>query len=194
MGFTGAARGVSALEHSERVIELRTHTPLIAIASISTLVMLACGADTGPRPKLSDIAVEVSKLVIDERSGTPILILGETRGDRELPIWIGFAEARSIASEMRRREPVRPNTHDLTKRLLDELSGDVERVVVTELRNGTYYAVVVLRVDGTAHEVDSRPSDAIALGLRYGAPLFVRETLFESIPDLPSPGSDERSI
>lgn len=168
---------------------------LPALTGLALVLVLLAGCGEPPtEAREGEIPVSVSLVAIDQRSNSPMILLDDVIGGRSLPIWIGFAEARSIAAEMGRDQPPRPNTHDLTKRLVDALSGDVERVVVTELRNGTYYAILVLSSNGTSREVDSRPSDAIALGLRYGAPLFVREALLESASGPPDPEPEERSI
>ena len=118
--------------------------------------------------------------MLDPSTNSPIVWLEERHGDRTLPIWIGEAEAQSIAAELGNLEWPRPNSHDLTKRLLAGLEATVERVVVTELRKGTYFAVLVVRAGGKRVEIDSRPSDAIAIALRVEAPVYVREPLFEN--------------
>lgn len=147
-------------------------------AALAAAFLLACGDDRGPGPR--DVLAKVRGVSLDPRSGSPVLILEEAEGSRWLPIWIGFSEARSIANEMEHVTPPRPNTHDLARNLLNELDGRIERVVVTELREGTYYAVVFLRSGGRLLEIDSRPSDAIALALRTGAPVFVETSLFDA--------------
>ena len=139
-------------------------------------VAVACDRGAVSTP---DVEVRVDTLAVDPTSNSPVVILEELEGRRRLPIWIGFAEAQSIAAELERAKPVRPNTHDLTKRLIDRLEGAVERIVVTELSEGIYYARIQLRAPNGRVDVDARPSDAIAIGLRYGAPLFVRERLFD---------------
>lgn len=144
---------------------------------LALLLAGACGGDA-PDDGASDVPVQVGNVVLDPRSGTPVVLLAETDGERMLPIWIGFAEARSIASELKGDEPPRPNTHDLAKRLLLGLHGQLDRVVVTELREATFYAVLVIRSDGGRVEIDARPSDAIAIALRLERPIFVREPVF----------------
>jgi bifunctional DNase/RNase len=121
----------------------------------------------------------VGSVGLDPITEMPVVVLRESGGDRALPIWIGVSEARSIAIEMEELHPPRPNSHDLAKRLLGELDATLERVVVTELEGGTYFAVMVVRGGGQRLEIDARPSDAIAIALRVEAPVFVRETLFE---------------
>jgi bifunctional DNase/RNase len=161
---------------------------------LPVLFFAACGGGSGPAE--SEVAVEVTELVLDP-GGNPVVLLREQGGARSLPIWIGLAEARSIATKLERLEPPRPNTHDLAKRLLDGLGARVERVVVTELRDSTYYGVIVMKGAGGTIEVDARPSDAIALALRVEAPIFVREVLFEQAAldeaeEPPPPGREVR--
>ena len=112
---------------------------------------------------MSEVAVHVDRVAFDRNSGSPVVLLEEDSGSRVLPILIPVAAAHSIASEMSHVTPTRPNTHDLAKRLLDRLQGHVERVIVTELRDGTFYALIVVGFDGRTIEVDARPSDAIAI-------------------------------
>lgn len=147
---------------------------------------LACSGEALPErdanapPEQDAVAVRVEGLALDAEVDAPIVILAESDGERRLPIWIGPAEARSIAAELEKLTPVRPNTHDLAQRLIEGLDGKILRIVVTELRNGIYYARIDLDQGGRRVSVDARPSDAIAIGLRLGAPLFVRAGLFES--------------
>jgi len=125
-----------------------------------------------------EIGVVVERVALD-RNRTPVVILAERSGSRRLPIWIGNSEAKSIAVELEEDfEASRPNSHDLATRMIRGLEGEVVRVVVTELRSGVYYAVLSLRRAGGTVEIDSRPSDAIAIALRTGTPIFVREALF----------------
>jgi hypothetical protein len=155
------------------------------------LTLLAC---TGSRPPLTeqDIAVHVGTVALDPRTGSPLLILQESGGERALPIWIGFAEASSIASEIEQVPLPRPNSHDLVKRLVDGMGARVSRVVVTEMRGGTYFALLMLEARGRKLEIDARPSDAVAIALRMQAPLFVRENVFTSADGLPGSDTPER--
>jgi bifunctional DNase/RNase len=105
----------------------------------------------------------------------PIVLLKEQEGERYLPIWIGTSEATAIAFALQGVETARPMTHDLMKTMLDELAVQVQRVLITELREGTFYAVIELAQNGTPLEISSRPSDAIALGVRLGVPIFADE-------------------
>jgi bifunctional DNase/RNase len=146
--------------------------PILALLAI----LAACG-EAKP-PSASDVAVRVDRIAIDSFN-TPVVVLEEKDGPRWLPIWIGTAEAHSIALEIEQRTSPRPNSHDLTRDLIRGLHGQGERVGVTELRDGTYYAGVGLLQGEERVEIDARPSDAIAIALRDGAPIFVRDSLFE---------------
>jgi bifunctional DNase/RNase len=129
-------------------------------------------------PSELEIPVRVGTVAIDERK-QPVVILEEENGPRLLPIWIGTAEASSIASQINDHPPPRPNFHDMARRVIQQLDAEVERVVVTELRQGTYYALLWLRSNGRLIEIDVRPSDGIALALRAEAPILVRASVFE---------------
>ena len=160
-------------------------------ASLAIGLVVACSAPApDPAP---DVGVKVASIAVDS-SGAPVVILEESGGGRALPIWIGVAEARSIAAEIERLRPPRPNSHDLAKRLIEGLDGAIERVVVTELRDGTYYALILLAARGQRIEIDARPSDAIALALRFDAPLFVREALFDDVGRALQPPAEGRAL
>jgi hypothetical protein len=155
------------------------------------LLPLACGVESPAHE--DDVAVRVGMVALDN-SNVPVVILEEEDGERMLPIWIGSSEASSIASQMEEIQPPRPNTHDLARSLIRELHGEVLRVVVTELRDGTYYAVLSLRANGSLLQIDSRPSDAIAIALRTGAPIFVRAPVFDAAEGEVSPETRGRRI
>lgn len=149
---------------------------------------------SGSKSDASDaVPVRVGTVALDERN-SPVVILEEQDGPRMLPIWIGTAEATSIASEINDQRPPRPNFHDLAKRVIEMLDGEVLRVVVTELRNGTYYAVLTLRANGRTIEIDVRPSDGIAVALRLKAPILVNVGLFDEVGELHEEGESRRSI
>ena len=116
---------------------------------------------------------------MDLFSSSPIVILKVEDENRYLPIWIGQAEARSILFKLQNQEFVRPLTHDLTLSLVNELGGSMERVTVTELRDSTFFAVISVEIDGRTVEIDSRPSDAIALAVRAGAEIFAADEVIE---------------
>jgi bifunctional DNase/RNase len=118
---------------------------------------------------------------VDLQSNTPVLLLQESEGlGRTLPIFIGAPEATAIAFALQGMETPRPMTHDLIRDLLEALDTDVVRVVVTELRSSTYYAQILLLQDGREVPVSSRPSDAVAVAVRTGAPLFVSDELMDA--------------
>ncbi len=144
--------------------------------ALAGLLLAACASESG-EPNAS-VAVSLHGVMMDPATESPVIVLEEQAGDRRLPIWIGPAEARSIAQELERVKPPRPNTHDMAKRLLDGLEGVLERATVTELRGGIFYALLDVRIGDRTVQIDVRPSDAIALALRSAAPLFVREQVF----------------
>ena len=105
----------------------------------------------------------------------PIVLLREKEGERFLPIWIGAMEATAIAFALQGIVTARPMTHDLMKNLLEEVGISIDRIVITELRDGTFYAVIQMQQNGSSFEVSSRPSDAIALAVRVNVPVFANE-------------------
>jgi bifunctional DNase/RNase len=145
-----------------------------------------------------EIEVKIRALMMDPNSGTPIVILKDVDSDTMLPIWVGAYEANAIALEIEKIAPPRPMTHDLLRNLIIELGIQVERVVVTSLRDNTFFAVIEMRMsDGNRMVLDSRPSDAIALALRADCPIFVdAEVIKASRNTLPSEeeGGEESSL
>jgi bifunctional DNase/RNase len=128
-----------------------------------------------------EIEVKIRGLMMDPSSGTPIIILKDVSSDTMLPIWVGAYEANAIALEIEKIAPQRPMTHDLLRNLIIELGAKVERVVVTELRDNTFFAVVEMRNNsGEPVMLDARPSDAIALALRADCPIFVSEGVIQA--------------
>lgn len=124
------------------------------------------------------IEVKINGLFLTQSQASGV-ILKELHGDRTLPIIIGEYEAQSIALGLEKIKPPRPITHDLTLRLLETLGAKIERIVVTELKNNTYFAVIYLRRKVKVYEIDSRPSDAIALAVRQNIPIYVEEEVME---------------
>ncbi len=112
---------------------------------------------------------------VEVPSQQPIVLLRESSGERYLPIWIGAVEATAIAFAQQGVVTPRPMTHDLLKDILEEIGVHVERIVITELREGTYYAMIQMSRNGSRYEVSSRPSDAIALAVRVNVPIFANE-------------------
>jgi bifunctional DNase/RNase len=139
------------------------------------------------------VEMELVGVRVELPTNVPIVLLRETEGDRRvLPIFIGSPEATAIAFALERVETPRPMTHDLLKNLLDELGVSVERVVVTELRDSTFFAEIHLRRNGQSHTVSSRPSDAIALAARTGTPIFADESVLAEA-SYPAETTEERS-
>ena len=123
--------------------------------------------------------VEVKDILVDQRNDQPVLLLQEKKGGKLLPIWIGPAEARAIFMELEKAVPHRPMTHDLMRNLLKTLRAEVLRVVITEVKGGTYFAFIDMRAGGRRFSVDSRPSDAVALALRMKSPIYVKAIVME---------------
>ena len=123
----------------------------------------------------------VTGVRVELPSNTPIVLLREQTGTRFLPIWVGAMEAMAISSALDGIEPARPMTHDLLRSVIETMSGSVERVVVTELRNNVYYADLVLTAGENELVVSSRPSDAIALAVRTGAPVFAQRAILDAV-------------
>jgi uncharacterized protein len=121
----------------------------------------------------------ISGLTVDPLTNSPIVILKEIDGEKTLPIWIGLLEATAIASELEGIEFSRPMTHDLIKNILDMVDVKVVKIEVCDLRNNTYFALIHILYNGKEMTIDSRPSDALALSLRVGAPVFVAEEVIE---------------
>lgn len=119
-------------------------------------------------------------LLLDPVTQTPIVILKDVGGESVLPIWVGVYEANAIALEMEKVSTPRPMTHDLIKNVLTGLETSVHKVVVTELREDTFFAVIWLERGGEVISVDSRPSDALALALRVDCPIFVDEAVLKN--------------
>jgi bifunctional DNase/RNase len=127
-----------------------------------------------------EIEMNIKGLTVDPITNMPIIWLRELEGDRILPIWVGIFEANAIALRLEKVETPRPMTHDLLKSVIDHLDGRLERIVVCELKENTFYATLEFHSPKGLLSVDSRPSDAIALALRTGARIFVEEAVIQS--------------
>src|SRR5271170_4521776 len=127
-----------------------------------------------------EVEMTIRGLMLDPVTNMPIIILKDVAGDSVLPIWVGAFEAQAIALEMEKVTTPRPMTHDLIKNVLTGLETQVHKVVVTELREDTFYAVIWLERGGEVVSVDSRPSDALALALRVDCPIFVDEIVLKN--------------
>ena len=131
-----------------------------------------------------EIEMTIKGLMIDPITNMPIVILKDKEGDRVLPIWVGVFEANAIALQIENISTPRPMTHDLLRNILSEIEADVQRIVVCELKENTFYAMIYLDREGQTMAVDARPSDAIALALRTKAPIFVEDDVVESAKGL----------
>jgi uncharacterized protein len=127
-----------------------------------------------------EVEMKIRGLMMDPVTNMPIVILRDVSGNSVLPIWVGVYEANAIALEIEKVSTPRPMTHDLIKTLLLGLNTALRKVVVSELKDDTFYAVIWLDRDGEIISVDSRPSDALALALRLDCPIYVEETVLKS--------------
>lgn len=132
------------------------------------------------------VRVTVAHLGIDRSTNSPVVVLREVEGERTLPIWIGAPEANAIAMELQGVKPQRPLTHDLLRDVVSGLGGELRRVQIADLREDTYFAALLIHREGEVAQVDSRPSDAIALALRCNAPIFTTDDLLDRKPGAPA--------
>jgi uncharacterized protein len=145
--------------------------------------------------------VKVRGLLVDPTTNTPIVLLKDLESEAMLPIWVGPFEANSIATEIEKVAPPRPMTHDLLRAVITQMGGLVKRVIVTELRDNTFVALIEIEIGTEVVLIDARPSDAIALALRVDCQIFVREEVFiaSSLADEPheqqdSPEDDDEEV
>lgn len=124
--------------------------------------------------------MKIRGLLMDPSTNSPIVLLKDVNGEAMLPIWVGPFEANAIASEIEKVATPRPMTHDLLRSVIQQFGGEVKRVIVTELKESTFYAVIEIEHEGQRLVIDSRPSDAIALALRVDCPIFVRDEVIEN--------------
>jgi bifunctional DNase/RNase len=127
-----------------------------------------------------EVEMKIRGLLMDPVTNTPIVILKDSSSDTVLPIWVGIYEANAIALEIEKVSTPRPMTHDLIKNVLTGLDAHVHKVVVTELREDTFFAVIWMEREGRIVSVDSRPSDALALALRVDCPIFVDDEVLKT--------------
>ena len=130
------------------------------------------------------VEMTIRGLMVDPITNMPIVILRDEDGDRVLPIWVGIFEANAIALQIENIETPRPMTHDLLRNVIGDLKAAVEKIVVCDLKENTFYALIHLRVGAELVAVDARPSDAIALALRVKAPIYVEDTVIENAKSL----------
>ncbi|MBI1876415.1 MAG: bifunctional nuclease family protein [Acidobacteria bacterium] len=142
------------------------------------------------------IEMTIKGLMVDPVTNMPIIILRDKDGQKVLPIWVGIFEANAIALQIENIATPRPMTHDLLKNVINDLNASVEKIVVCDLKENTFYALVYLQADGSTIAVDARPSDAIALALRARAPIFVEEAVIDNAKtvDFTSEKSDSERL
>ncbi len=143
------------------------------------------------------IEVTIDSIRVSLMSQHRVVILKDAETERYLPIWIGACEADAITIELQGVEVARPFTHDLLKSAITELGGTITQVVISDLRNEVFYAQIVLDVNGHRRELDSRPSDALALAVRAKVPIYIDESVMDKAAitpeeDLSEPGGDEK--
>jgi bifunctional DNase/RNase len=126
------------------------------------------------------IEMTIKGLMVDPITNMPIIILRDKDGQRVLPIWVGVFEANAIALQIENVTTPRPMTHDLLRNVIHDLKASIQKVVVSDLRDNTFYALIYLNVGGEVVAVDARPSDAIALALRAQAPIFVEDNVIDN--------------
>ena len=127
-----------------------------------------------------DVEMKIRGLMLDPNTNMPIVVLKDSSSERVLPIWVGIYEANAIAVEIEKLAAPRPMTHDLTRNLIRNLNAQLERVVISELKDDTFFAVLWLRQGDEALVIDARPSDAIALALRADCPIYVAEQVMQT--------------
>jgi uncharacterized protein len=142
---------------------------------------------------MKEIEFKIKGLMMDPLTNSPIVVLQDTTSETLLPIWVGIFEANAIALQIEKVDTPRPMTHDLMKGLLNHLDANVTKIVVTELKENTFYALIFLSVNGKTITVDSRPSDAIALALRTDSPIFVTDEVISKSASNSTPLSSQRS-
>ena len=126
------------------------------------------------------IEMTIKGLMVDPITNSPIVILRDRKGQRVLPIWVGIFEANAIALQIENISTPRPMTHDLLRNVIQDLKASVQKVVVCDLQENTFYALIYLGLNGDTVAIDARPSDAIALALRTRAPIFVEESVIDN--------------
>lgn len=126
------------------------------------------------------IEMTIKGLMVDPITNMPIIILRDAEGQRVLPIWVGIFEANAIALQMENISTPRPMTHDLLRNVIADLSGRITKIVVSDLRDNTFYALIYVDTGSDTVAIDARPSDAIALALRAQAPIFVEEEVIDN--------------
>ncbi|MFH1854591.1 MAG: bifunctional nuclease family protein [Candidatus Omnitrophota bacterium] len=129
------------------------------------------------------VEMELNKIRIDENRGEQVIVLKEKDGNRFLPIVIGIMEVTAIKMKISGVTPPRPMTHDLLYAIMNQVGARLDKVIITKLENNTFFAKLILQVNGRLEEIDARPSDSIALAIRADAPIFAEEQVIDSVSD-----------
>lgn len=161
---------------------------IIILLLILALGFVHCRTLSSDKAGEEEVEVTVKGVTVDLQSNSPVVVLEDSKAKKLMPIWIGVSEARAIATELEDIVLPRPMTHDLMKNLLVGLDASLRKIVITELKNNTFYAVVYVKHKRRSLQFDARPSDAIALALRFKAPIYVKKNVLESAQtiDVPS--------
>ncbi|MEX1129700.1 MAG: bifunctional nuclease family protein [Vicinamibacterales bacterium] len=141
------------------------------------------------------IEMTIKGLMVDPITNMPIVILRDRDGHKVLPIWVGVFEANAIALQIENVTPQRPMTHDLLNNVIHDLKADIQKIVVSDLKENTFYALIHLAIGGEVTVIDARPSDAIALALRARAPIYVEDAVIDNAKTVdlaPEKGDSER--
>jgi bifunctional DNase/RNase len=138
------------------------------------------------------VPMTIKGLMLDPVSNSPIVVLKDGDDKLFLPIWVGIFEANAIALQLENISTPRPMTHDLLRNMISELNASVTQIIINDLRESTFFAQIRLLVAGQVHELDARPSDAIALALRTEAPIFVAQSVLDQAQTI-SPDAEEMS-
>jgi len=142
-----------------------------------------------------DIEVRIRGLMMDPATNMPIVVLKDVGSDTVMPIWVGIFEANAIAIEIEKVAAPRPMTHDLTRNLMRHMNAQLEKIVITELKDDTFFATLWIRQDGQMMTLDARPSDAIALALRADCPIYVAEHVMQSAKlNMSSPAENSEEL
>jgi bifunctional DNase/RNase len=136
--------------------------------------------EIGDAAAKAEVEMQIRGLMVDPITNMPIVVLKDVGSDQVLPIWVGIFEANAIALELEKTTTPRPGTHDLMRNMARGLNAVVRKVVVSELRDDTYYAVIWMEQEGEMVVLDSRPSDAIALALRWDCPIYANRVVLET--------------
>jgi bifunctional DNase/RNase len=147
------------------------------------------------RGRTMQIEMTIKGLMVDPITNLPIIILRDKDGQRVLPIWVGVFEANAIALQIENVTTPRPMTHDLLRNVIHDLKAEIRKIVVSDLKENTFYALIHLEINGEPLAVDARPSDAIALALRARAPIYVEDRVIDNAKTVdftPDKGDTER--